>query len=523
MTLNLARRIVKGSPLTAAEHDGNLDKLEDAIEASVPSDDPALTNAREWTAQTISQEEAEAGTATTRRAFTAQRAFQAVAAWWAASSAKTKLDGIATGATVNATDAALRDRATHTGTQGAGTITGLATVATTGAYGDLSGRPTIPDATPLSDATPQAPGTAAAGTASSAARGDHVHALPGVVTTAAAGLVPEFGAVTGKVFTDGGWATPSAGAPGGSSGQLQFNNGGAFGGVSTTSIDGSGNMTFSGRWIESRNGAASEPPLSLTGTWFTGGTATTTKPHVLIEPAGTTSTGWSTSGTGLGVNAPSGFTGNLLDLQVNGTAILNATANGGIYAPRSALDGGTIAGYLFRSGTDVLGFRCDTNNNIGVFTRGDQTFSSYMFGSSGRPIFKLAAAFSIAWGSNDVAVQSNEDLVLSRDAADTLAQRRTTNAQTFRVYNTFTSATNFERLNIRWTSNEAILDTEAGSGGGTLRGLKIGSADTSLLGFYGVTPVDQPAAVADATDAATAISQLNLALARLRELGLIAT
>jgi len=54
---------------------------------------------------------------------------------------ETKLAGVATGATANATDAALRDRATHTGTQAAGTITGLATVATTGAYADLSGIP----------------------------------------------------------------------------------------------------------------------------------------------------------------------------------------------------------------------------------------------------------------------------------------------------------------------------------------------------------------------------------------------
>jgi hypothetical protein len=34
MTLNLTRRLVKGTPLTAAEHDGNLDKLEDGIEAA---------------------------------------------------------------------------------------------------------------------------------------------------------------------------------------------------------------------------------------------------------------------------------------------------------------------------------------------------------------------------------------------------------------------------------------------------------------------------------------------------------
>lgn len=34
MTLNLIRRLVKGSPLTAAEYDGNLDKMETAILAA---------------------------------------------------------------------------------------------------------------------------------------------------------------------------------------------------------------------------------------------------------------------------------------------------------------------------------------------------------------------------------------------------------------------------------------------------------------------------------------------------------
>ncbi len=48
---------------------------------------------------------------------------------------------VADGATANATNAELRDRSTHTGTQAAATITGLATVATSGAYSDLSGIP----------------------------------------------------------------------------------------------------------------------------------------------------------------------------------------------------------------------------------------------------------------------------------------------------------------------------------------------------------------------------------------------
>lgn len=101
-----------------------------ALDGKVGTGDARLTDTREWTATTVAQAEAEAGTATTRRAWTAQRVRQAVAAWWAASAMKTKLDGIATGATANATDAQLRDRSTHTGTQAVSTITGLGTAAT---------------------------------------------------------------------------------------------------------------------------------------------------------------------------------------------------------------------------------------------------------------------------------------------------------------------------------------------------------------------------------------------------------
>ena len=56
---------------------------------------------------------------------------------------KLKLDGIEAGATVNQADAYLKNRANHTGTQSASTITGLATVATTGDYDDLTDKPVL--------------------------------------------------------------------------------------------------------------------------------------------------------------------------------------------------------------------------------------------------------------------------------------------------------------------------------------------------------------------------------------------
>ena len=113
-------------------------------------------------------------------------------------------------------------------------------------------------------------------------------------------------------------ATGTVALVAGSSGQLLWNNAGVNAGASTLTYDGS-ILTSSGRFINSYNATASSPAKAFTGTWFTGGTGTTTKPQVLIEPTGATSTAWSTSGTGLGVNAASGFTGNLLDLQINGS------------------------------------------------------------------------------------------------------------------------------------------------------------------------------------------------------------
>ena len=44
--------------------------------------DPRLTDSREWSEETVTQAEAEAGIASTRRAWTAQRVRQAINAWW---------------------------------------------------------------------------------------------------------------------------------------------------------------------------------------------------------------------------------------------------------------------------------------------------------------------------------------------------------------------------------------------------------------------------------------------------------
>lgn len=93
-------------------------------------------------------------------------------------------------------------------------------------------------------------------------------------------------------------------------------------------IDQSIAPTWTGAHTFSKNGALSLPTFSITGTPITGGTATTTKPLALIETSGASSAAWSTGGTMLGVNAPSGFAGRQFDYQVNGVSCLSLSAAG---------------------------------------------------------------------------------------------------------------------------------------------------------------------------------------------------
>jgi hypothetical protein len=151
------------------------------------------------------------------------------------------------------------------------------------------------------------------------------------------------------------------------------------------------------------NGAASTPPFKLTGTWFTGGSATTTKPQFLIEPSGTTTTGWSTSGTGLGINAASGFAGRLASFQVAGAEQVGINNDGTFMGDASALRVTSIyttqAGALAQTSSLRIA-RLGMTSNEGVLNL-----------SSGGSI----GVSSNAGGSGDA--NTNIDTTLSRNAA----------------------------------------------------------------------------------------------------------
>ncbi len=129
-----------------------------------------------------------------------------------------------------------------------------------------------------------------------------------------------------------------------------------------------GGSGFSGTltvpYIGNVNGAASTPALLLSGTIFTGGSATTTKPQLLVEPTGTTSTGWSTAGTLIGANAATGFTGNLLDLQLTGSSIFKVSSVGTL-----SLSGSIATGSSSSVTTRGIG-TVSADTNFGVIANG---------------------------------------------------------------------------------------------------------------------------------------------------------
>jgi hypothetical protein len=76
---------------------------------------------------------------------------------------------------------------------------------------------------------------------------------------------------------------------------------------------------------------------------------------------------------------------------------------------------------------------------------------------------------ALGFTSNDS--EAAIDTSLSRDAAAVLAQRNGTTAQTSRIYNTWTNASNYERAMLSWGSNLFTIGTES-LGTGTARDLE---------------------------------------------------
>ena len=104
------------------------------------------------------------------------------------------------------------------------------------------------------------------------------------------------------------------------------------------------------------------------------------------------------------------------------------------------------------------------------------------------PALGIATGTSLAIGgatigSNALAVTgtvSIDGAVLVGEAANVLAQRNSTSAQTFHVYNTYTNASNYERASLSWATNIFTINAGSALGTGTSRDLYLLGGGTSL-------------------------------------------
>ena len=113
-----------------------------------------------------------------------------------------------------------------------------------------------------------------------------------------------------------------------------------------------------------------------------------------------------------------------------------------------------------------------------------------MYSTSNRLSLNSTAALGFASGSS---ATGTVDTILTRDAANTLVQRNSTTAQTFRLYATYTDGSNYVRLTQRAASDRFSIAVEA-AGTGSARALEISAfssasdptSSTITAGRFGV-------------------------------------
>jgi hypothetical protein len=192
--------------------------------------------------------------------------------------------------------------------------------------------------------------------------------------------------------------------------------------------------------------------------------------NVPISNLTTTWNNVSTTFTGVKINVTdtASAAGSLLmDLQVGGVSRFNVGKGGEV----SLGGNGSATAPSLARGSSGLYF--SGANGLIFFTVTGSYQASVQTGK-----LSLRQAMELGWESAGAA--SAVDLSLFRDAADTLAQRRGVNAQTHRIYGTFTDASNYERLSFSYEGVQFVIGAE-GAGTGSVRALRLTTTQGIVL------------------------------------------
>ena len=291
----------------------------------------------------------------------------------------------------------------------------LATVATTGAYTDLTGKPTL-------------------GTAAAAATGDFATAAQGALAASAVQPADDAADLGSGAATDG-YVLTADGA----------------GGAAWEAAAGGGGSSVTD-YLRTRLGTVQDV-FNMADTWNASGTTFT--------------------GIKLNVTDTASAAGSLLmDLQVGGVSRFSVDKAGAITVP-------STSGYG-NSGIRFSGIspRIYANSNILSLNNGSYGAIGADFGAS-----QARINGAVAFGFSNGDVTNALDVILARDAANTLAQRNGTAAQTKRLYGTFTDTSNYRRLaQTMSTAGVAEIKPEGAGTGASGNVLHISGLPTSNPG-----------------------------------------
>jgi hypothetical protein len=203
------------------------------------------------------------------------------------------------------------------------------------------------------------------------------------------------------------------------------------------------------------------PPANTTAFNSTGYSLTGTNAQTLLNLTGT----WNTSGTPTAIklnvtDTASNASSLLMDLQVGGTSKLSMDKTSLLVI---GSDSGTIK--IGSTAASRVGIR-NFGGSLGLQTS-DGTLQGYVATTG------IIIGDTKAFQWNTSGVGGTVDLYLYRDAAAILAQRNGTNAQSYRLYRTYTDASNYERLGFLTTNTTRYTITSQNAGTGSARSLEV--------------------------------------------------
>lgn len=218
----------------------------------------------------------------------------------------------------------------------------------------------------------------------------------------------------------------------------------------------------------------------------------------------------STSGTNLAINTASGFAGNPIHVQKAGVDLFKLDASGVVTigtpeattttSPQLAIFTAGAAKVVVRNTTGDVELAVQAGSSAGfIGTVNDARLNFIQSNTSvwaienstSRALMPLvnntydlgttALRARTAYIGTSIIFGSATDAVLLAEAADILAQRRTTNAQEQRWYGTWTDASNYERFVVRMVAAGTTVVGNEKAGTGTARALAFMTNGTTAL------------------------------------------